>query len=232
MRVGVSLVAVGLLLLLATAKAPAATITLSGSSSITLAELLDGDDVIVGDKWFYDFGHWVSAATNTAPVSPADITVSGIPGPEIGLFFSSPTANVLAGQTKDFHFDFNVLVLHPSWLITDNTLKFTASASSQDGSAFAGIAENVFADATETVKLADKLVWTNGTSQFVDHVVYTTPDRDVHVNKDIALVGGTGAALISDFTQTFSQTPLPAGAWMGLSLLGTMIVFKAARRKE
>lgn len=219
MRIGVTVVALGTLLLLTTAKAPAATV-LNPGESVTLAQLLNGDDVIVGDKLFYDFGLIANVAVNAPPINLANIVVTGIYAPDIGLDFAG-LISATAGQMKDLAFDFNVRVLG-SRLIKDNTLSFTAFAVSGDDSAFAGIAEDVFTDASEQVKLADKGVWTNGTSHFLDHVTYALLDNDVHVNKDINVTGGTGTAFISDFKQTFSQVPLPAAAWAGMALLGLL----------
>ena len=192
-------------------------------ADITLADLLQGASIVVGDKEIYGFHNYSSVATGGAvPVLPSDIFVKPyIFGAELGVRFQTGNFKAFPGQMQDTYFDFFVRIIPMTgtkWLISDNTLLMTGSYS---GTGRASISETV-RSADETLSLADKLVTVSQYySKTSDHKIFEvkdvsgvgvpTPVPEIHVSKDIGLSGGLdGAAFVSDFGQTFSQVPEPA----------------------
>jgi hypothetical protein len=199
--------------------------SVASASVITLADLLQGGTLTVGDKQFYGFHDFVSHGLGGAdPVSADSILVSPLTeGDELGLYFSSAEFFVTSNQGQDTHFEFFVKVLDPTKLISDNTLITTAS---QRGTGRVSIAEVIDENDDDGDTLATELVYVNATgADTTDHKEFTQPTSIVHVSKDIALVGGAeGQAFMSDFSQTFSQVPEPATlALLGLGGLGLLL---------
>jgi hypothetical protein len=183
------------------------------ASAMTMADLLQGGSIIVGDKEVYGFHNYSSFPTggNALPVDPSTIDVQPyIFGTELGIRFQSNYFYAGPGQGQDTYFDFYVRILpdHQGLLISDNTLMM---AGSYAGTGRATIYE-VVRTADEQQSLANKLVIVSQPySQTIDHKVFPFPVPAIHVSKDISLVGGlAGVAGISDFGQTFSQVPEPA----------------------
>jgi hypothetical protein len=204
--------------------------SMASASVITLADLLQGGTITVGDKEFYGFHDFISHGLGGAdPASAASIIVSPlVEGDELGLYFDSAEFFVTSNQGQDTHFEFFVKVLDRTKLISDNTLIMTAS---QRGTGRASIAEVVDENDDNGDTLATKLVYVNATgSDTTDHKEFTHPASIVHISKDIALVGGSnGQAFMSDFSQTFSQVPEPATLAL-LGLGGLSLLLKRRRR--
>jgi hypothetical protein len=189
-------------------------------ADITLDHLLNtpGASIIVGDKEIYDFHHYSSVATgpDALPIDPSTIFVKPtILGSELGIKFQSANFYAGSGSTQDTYFDFFVRIIPDArgLLISDNTLVMNGSYK---GTGRVTISETVLT-ADETQSLADKLVIVNQyTNDSVDHKIFMvndvpTPVPAIHVSKDIGVVGGVnGYGFVSDFSQTFSQTPEPA----------------------
>lgn len=205
--------------------------------AIPLSDLLAGDDIIIGDKRFYDFSGYASSGTGIDGVDPATINVLEHPNPpngEVGLFFQRPMF-VENGQILDVHFEFFVEFVNPQpgMLLSDNTLEFTAS---QSGNGVAIIGENVLSVADDPIVLAIKqVVVSSGNNVLLDHQDFTENVPRIHVVKDIGLISGQGGtAFISDFSQTFSMTnpiivvPEPTSL---LLLLGCVGMFAARPRR-
>lgn len=195
----------------------AASATPISGTGMTLADLLQGASIFIGDKEVYGFHNYSSVASGTATaVDPSTIFVQPyMYGSELGIKFQSANFFAGSGSSQDTYFDFFVRIL-PGYnmLIEDNTLMMTGSYA---GTGRASIAE-VVRTADEMHSLADKLVIVNQeVNQSIDHKIFKvngvpTPVPAIHVSKDIGLAGGPdGAAFVSDFGQTFSQiTPEPA----------------------
>ena len=186
------------------------------ASAMTMADLLQGGSIIVGDKEIYGFHNYNSIGDQ--PVDPSTIGVQPeMFGTELGVKFQSASFYVGPNQMQDTCFDFFVRIIPmtgANWLISDNTLRMTGAGR---GTGRASIIETVRTE-DEMQSLANKLVIVSQLfNQTVDHKVFKdvngvlTPVPAIHVSKDIGLVGGAdGVAGISDFGQTFSQVPEPA----------------------
>jgi hypothetical protein len=224
----VAVVAVGMGLATGAARLDAAV--------VTVQDLLNGTPASVtsGDKLFYNFHGYVSTATGGASVIPAS-TIGVTPvfdagQGEYGLVFNSAMFFTGPGQTQDtvFHFDVKALV-PPGNLITDATLKMTAA---QQGSGRVTIIEDI-SNLAETSLLAHLAATIQGlpTDNNFSHAVFSQQVPDIHIAKDIGLVGGTGMAALSDFSQTFSQTPEPATiALLGLGGVAAGLVRRRPAR--
>jgi hypothetical protein len=202
----------------------------SNASAVLLSDLLSGGDITVGPLRFYNFGGYSSEKTPSGSgINPANISVVPDPSPpagELGLLFHTPTMAVTPGQTLDTRFFFDVEYVGEG-LITDNSLRFTASQVN-DGMAY--VIETVTDpddEDNETATLATKMVIVSSDfNQVVDHRDFTRGSQIIHIEKDVALFGGeAGAAAISDFSQTFSfegsHVPEPSTwALFGLGLVG------------
>ena len=220
------LVFVGIMVVLAMSPSWAAAVP---TASLTVNDLLQGGTIQVGDKLFYGFHDYVSNGLyGAASVDPASISVSPlIEGDELGLYFASANFFVTSGQEQDTHFEFFVKVLDESKLISDNTLQMTASVT---GPGRVSIAEVVNENDDNGVTLANKLVYAlSDSGNQYDHKDFLHPASIIQVSKDIALVGGNGGqAFMSDFSQTFSQTPEPAT--LTLLALGGLVLLRFRRK--
>jgi len=216
-------------LLLAVVAFTAIFATETNVSAALLSDLLGGDDITVGPLRFFNFGGYSSVRTPSGSgINPANISVvpdGAPPAGELGLLFQTPTMVVTPGQTLDTRFFFDVEYVGDG-LITDNTLRFTASQLN-DGMAYAiETVTDPTDDNNATATLATKMVIvSNDFNQVVDHRDFTRGSYIIHVEKDIALFGGEGGvAAISDFSQTFSfghTVPEPSTWGMfGLGLAG------------
>jgi len=181
--------------------------------AVTIADLeVPGVTITSGDKTFFGFHAYGSGGTGGAGgVLDSQITVTPIlENGEYGLLFTSSFFHVTAGQSQDTAFHFFVTPAS-GFYITDNTLELGGAHISGDAEiAVIETALKILPNDQE-VLLASKLVTMDQSSSvFKDHQVYSQPASLVEVHKDISLFGGTdGTARFSDFTQTFSQTPVP-----------------------
>jgi len=171
--------------------------------SITLQELLDGGSIQICDKLFDNFGEFSSVATGGgAVVNPADVVVVPDlpdqldPGP--GLQYQSAAFRAGAGQTQDTQFAYDVSNVYGLFTIVDNSAELSGFAVGAEGAIF--VAETVF---TETgFLLGNKLV----TDLVPDAELNFAPQDALRIEKDIGLIGGTGAgAFFSQLNQNFSQ---------------------------
>ncbi len=199
----------------------------------TLADLLAGGSITVGDKQFFNFHEYSSVGFGGAlPVSPSDIAVFPYTGSgEIGLDFQSAKFHASVGQSQDTKFEFWVQVLDPGMVLSDATMTMTAAAS---GDASGHIAEVIRTDEEQLggIQMGSLLVTTANGYAHTDLIPQATL---AHVAKDVAVDGGSiegSDVLISDFTQSFSQStavPLPGAGCIGMVLLGGLAVWKSRR---
>ena len=196
----------------------------AGASVMTMADLLSGASIQSGDKLFYGFSDYSSNASGGATsVDPATIHVlPTLQGNEWGLLFQSAYFYAGSGQSQDTHFDFLMQVTDPTRLATDNSMQMTSGVHGSGSRAT--IAEDIWDLSDNTLLAQDSVNVLSTGGNGYDHEVFLYPVDEIHVSKDIALVGGAGVgsyAFISDLSQTFSQTPEPGTlALLGLGALG------------
>ncbi len=197
-------------------------------SAATLADLLGGGSITVGDEQFFGFHGFASVATGAAdPVSAASIFVNGYS--DHGLYaldLQSAKFNVVGG-TQETTFDYWIETLSPSLCLNNATISATA-AGSKGGTAH--VTETIRTDdAPAGQQLASLIASTSDGSDSAGLVPHPTL---AHVQTDVYIDGGvSGNVLVSDFTQSFGTTsvPMPMAAWMGLVLLGGLALRKRRR---
>ncbi len=205
-------------------------------TTLTLADLLAGQSIIVGDKEFYDFHGFSSVVTgNATAVNPADVTVEPyISGGEYGVRFSTkPTGTQFfasAGSSQDTSLEFWVRALAPGWYISGSSMTLDATATPDSRAMIVEVARTSEIGGSQ---LAGMLVLTS--DGLTDHVDFSQYVKQVHVQKDIAVDGrNTGSAQVNAFTQSFEQVsvPLPGMAWTTLGLLGGLAGWRLRRRSH
>jgi hypothetical protein len=203
--------------------------TTTASSTATFAELESLGSCTIGDKTFSDFTY-SDSATGATPVPAGDVTVTTIDNgtSAIGFLFGvSLTAT--AGQTNDIGIGYTV----DGPDITDASVTMAGLAA---GSGAAdSIAETIcpgsaIAGCTSSLPLSTYNI-VGGPSQTSDTVTFA-PVSTLGVLKDVSVVGGSGLASISLFTDTVSQSAVPEPGFYGVLAGGVGAVLMFARRRK
>ncbi len=193
--------------------------------AVRISDVNTAGGLLVGDKLFSDF---TVISSGNAPYLPAatDITLAGFQSDgNYGVMFGGAWF-VRAGQTLDTAIGFSVSVSPQpsSYLIEDSTLGLqAANVSAPD--AFVQIIENVYSAPPPQPKSIAQLVVDEtsdpGNEQLLDSANFKDPNllpvaySKVWVVKDVNLFGGVGTpgvlpvASMSQFSESFSQTPEP-----------------------
>lgn len=227
-------------LMLASAGAAQAVVTLGNGESIGLAQLLGaGSDrqFIVGDKLF----EVESFTSNQFTVG--QITIVGFHHPtnpnEYGFDITGGFGDASPGDgiIHEFNIQYTVSVtpdfLAAGWRITDNHLLFNGNASGATGS-FARVDETVI-DPVSGMPVGQKsvfdIVQSGGNStQLFDELIWGLPGfAMLEINKDVKFlaVDANSTASASFIRQSFSQIPSPGAA--SLLALGVMAAIRRRR---
>jgi hypothetical protein len=208
-------------LLLATAIAPA--------RAVTLADLIAGQSITVGDKLFDNFSY---VGTGAAPAA-ADITVKGdqdING-NYGLRFISAWAASTPGQTMDSNIGFDVTVLDPNSWISD--IHLTANVSATGDGSFAQVIEQV---TDPNVVGQIKVETPSPLGAWAD---LPKLEKKIHVSKDALFVVGKdgGNASMSELDNYYSQktrVPEPGSIAMllGVAVSGSLFGLRMRRARR
>lgn len=216
------------------------TMTLSLSLSappavqaITMADLLGGLDVIIGDKSFEHFRDYVSVGTNGAlAVNPSeiDVTFSITAAGFYEIDYESEIMSVGMNQIQDTRFTYDLRVITGENKLEDNGLYLFSYGLGNDGQNFnlgeLSISETVTNAADDLI--GSKLVYDDHsiTTNWA-HISWGPAVNLLTVKTDINLKGDDvtgGGAFISEFQQSFSQTtsvPEPITMLLlGLGLMG------------
>ncbi len=220
-RVLVALAAV----LFASYTACAGQVTLNSTPYSTL--MMPGNYAIVGGLEFSNFQFFnpASGGTGTTP-DPTQIYVSpGSIGTNSGLYFVTPSMNVLNTGFMDFHISFDVTALDPNASLTQAELMFDASST---GDGLSRIAEDVGDSSnTQLAQLtAIESLSLPGGGQYYDSKSFAAQNF-LQINKDIEVTSAGSTTLntasIGNFTQAFelqgTAVPEPSSfALMGIGV--------------
>lgn len=192
---------------------------------IPLSQLIDGGQLIVGDKLFEGFTY---SFTEDMPSADA-VNVIPIADEEgnFGIRFQAGFLDLPGGSPSDALIEYIVTVLDPLMRITDAHLAGNPALLAGTGT-LAAVTETFLPDAPEAVLS----IFDNGdVFKLTDSVIFDEAHVTIHVQKDILLnANGDVAATLSFVDQTFSQTAIPEPATM--SLLGLAAAGMLARRRR
>jgi hypothetical protein len=202
-------------------------------NGVTLASLLDGGTLVVGDKTFSNFTY---SHTGDMPDATAVNVIGGSDAAgNLGIRFQGGFMdNAGTPNSSDALIGYTVTVTDPTRYITDAHLYSNPSVLGQTVSA--SIAESFSGFPTNTlsagiVKVGGTIIVNNPD----DVTFFTGKVTSLTVLKDINANGGTtdtgGQASFSQIDQTFSQnTPEPSSVLLLAS--GSVIIGLVARRRK
>jgi hypothetical protein len=184
---------------LAVAYAPASQAQIITGPTISLANLTNGQDLIVGDKVFTDFS--ISGGVQAAQVNVTAITENG----NFGIRFGG--AFVASASPLDFSLGYQVSVTNSLNLISAANLLFNGQVIL--GTGLAQVVEQVFTNNSDLV--GQLAVFASATSnQLSATLPITPPQKFLTLSKGVHLDATVPAfATISTIDQTFTQIPEP-----------------------
>jgi hypothetical protein len=191
--------------------------------SINMTNLVNGQDLIVGDKEFSGFsisGNYQADQVNVTPIQENG---------NFGIRFTG--AFVSGGQPEDMSLVYQVSVTNSMNLISAANLDFNGAVTF--GTGLAQVVEQVF---TNNDQLAGQMqvfisATTNQVSQLSASLPISPPQPFLTLSKDVLLYAELPAfASISDIDQTFTQVPEPST--IVLAAAGLSALFLVRRRRH
>ena len=210
---------------------------------VTLQEAMGMPEGLrVADKVFSDWSYTCSSKDGGNAPDPAAIAIEGVrveyaDRTEHGLRFTG-NWSALASQLVDTVIRYKLAVDDPFWLI-DNTLWMSGSGAA--GCGMVTITENVY-ETYPPQGAADEIAWkytyrSAAAGSILAHVDFAQPHKTLWIVTDVGVNGGSdppanpvGSASVSEFYETFSQTPEPGS--LVLLGLGALVILTARRRRR
>ena len=184
---------------LALAYAPASRAQIVLGPSISLSDLTNGEDLIVGDKQFTDFS--ISGDFQASQVSVIPISENG----NFGIRFSGPF--VAGDNAMDMILGYKVSVTNSPDLISAANLLFNGTVV---GPGLAEVVEQVFTNNNEFA--GQMYVFASATTnKLFDSLAIQPPQTLLTLSKDVIVEATLPAfATISTIDQSFTQVPEPS----------------------
>lgn len=230
--------------LLLTAPRAAAAIIPAGQV-VSLADLMAGDTIVVGDKVFSNFNYTPNPNGNFP--SSSDVSVSGIVvGNAVRLQFSGQFIDLPGGGGSDAGLSFDVNVTDPLRYISGATLAGTLSTTGDDAEVHVDesfiVGAPLLPGEDALLRIERKVVGGvlspfNQNSDSVDFGVThgVVGFQQMTVIKNIFADAGSftfNSARVTTFIQEFEQTEIPEPATMALAgMSGVAMIFVARRRR-
>jgi hypothetical protein len=199
--------------------APASKAQIILGPAISLADLTNGQDLIVGDKEFSNFsisGDFLASQVNVIPISENG---------NFGIRFSGPF--ISGANPMDMILGYKVSVTNSPDLISAANLLFNGTVI---GAGLAEVVEQVF---TNNNELAGQIFVfaTATTNKLFDSLPIQPPQTFLTLSKDVIVSASLPAfATISTIDQSFTQVPEPST--LALVAAGfTGVVFLRRRRQ-
>jgi PEP-CTERM motif len=204
---------------LAATHAPVTQAQVVQGPSISMANLTNGQTLVVGDKAFTDFS--ISGNFNANQVMVTPIIESG----DFGIRFSG--ALVSGGTPMDLILGYQVSVTNSPNLIADANLLFNGVVV--NGPGLAEITEQVYTNNNDFY--GQMFVFaTESNSVLSASLPITPPQPFLNINKDVLITAELPAfSSISTIDQTFTQVPEPSTLVLAAAGIAGLTVLRRRR---
>lgn len=193
-------------------------------SSFTLQQLLNGAQLQCGDKIFTNFRNFFPSGANSPAASDITVSCQVASDGAVELFFTSGGWSVVAGETIDTTFTFDVLVTGPA-AIKRVEAGFLASSTSGTGQILLDESIYEYNPGTFPTDLIGDIGLAKPNGPTFAGLDINPVRQRLTIVKDLALRGGSnGAASISVFGQRFIQTVVPEPSSVVLMGLGVTLM--------
>jgi hypothetical protein len=220
-------IAIAILVCLHAASAGAQTFTLYDPAissspqtvgSAPLSDLLVPGSYIQVDSAEFSSFSFSGAAFGSGAITPtaSDILITAPNSSKAELEFQGGPFFAASGQFVDGSLGFNVTELNPSQRLTDAELAYTGGTS---GSGITSISEDID-DMNNNLLAEGTFALTQNSGSNIGTLNYT-PQQEIQVSKDIFVYGSSGGDDISNFSQSFSTTPVPEPSSIAMALVAT-----------
>lgn len=188
--------------------------------SISMANLTNGQDLIVGDKQFTDFSISGDFLANQVNVTP--IQENG----DFGIRFSG--ALVAGGSALDLVLGYQVSVTNSPNLISVANLLFNGQVVG--GIGLAEVVEQIFTNNGSFY--GQMVVFASATTnQLSAHLAIVPPQQLLTINKDVLITATLPAfSTISTIDQSFTQVPEPSTVALAAAGLTGLLLLRRRKR--